>query len=56
MAFLVMPSKLTAIKLACLLACCLGIVWVLIAVAMALLGWVIKTPKGPVSKPTVRIK
>lgn len=44
-AFLIMPSKWMAIKLACLMALCLGIVWIMIAVSMALLGWVVKTPK-----------
>lgn len=44
-AFLIMPSKWMAIKLACGLGLILGLVWVGIAVSMALLGWVVKTPK-----------
>lgn len=49
-AFLIMPSKLVAIKLACLMALALGIVWMIIAGSMALLGWMIRTPKPPVRK------
>lgn len=44
-AFLVMPSKVLAIKLSILMALVIVSVYVLMAIALALLGWVVKSLK-----------